>query len=190
MTDTEFIERLNKKLESRVLKLVKNVCYVLSYGPNDVLWLVQDGVLITERNNSDGTLIGTGVYGPGMIVGVTALNDESGMITCKPMKDTYIAGYKTKELLELMKEDQEITMYLVRFLCGRFRFMMNSLEMNSVRSVQERIEFFEKLIKDHDDGELVSFNDSVVAEYLGIHPVSISRARKQMYENKNKDRKK
>lgn len=188
MTNLEFVKRLEKECGGNVLKLTKHIFYVLSYGASDRLWLVIDGVIITERNNSDGTQIGCGVYGPGMLVGITALNNESGVITCKPLKDTTVMGIRTKDLLQLMREDHEISMYVVQFLCNRFRFMMNSLEMNSVRSVQERISYFEKMIQSFDDPELFDFGDNVVAEYLGIHPASISRARKQMYIQENKDK--
>lgn len=184
MTDSEFVKRLDTALEGRTLKLVKNIFYVLSYGKDDVLWVVTDGVMITERNNSDGTQIGSGIYGPSMIIGITALNGESGIVTCKPLKDTKVVGYSTKELLKLMNEDGEVMMHIVKFLCGRFRFMMNSLEMNSLRSVPERIKYFETLVKAFNDDELLGFGDNTVAEYLGIHPASISRARKQIY---NKD---
>ena len=184
MTDSEFTKYLGDKLDGKILKQNKNVCYVLSFGADDAMWLLQRGVIITEHNNSDGTQIGTGVYGPGMMIGVTAVNGESGIVNCKPLKDAVVVGYRTKDILKLMNENQEITMYLLKFMCGRFRFLMRSLEMNSLRSISERIHFFEKLIKDFGDEELMDFSDNVIAEYLGIHPASISRARKQEYSGK------
>ena len=60
--------------------------------------------------------------------------------------------------------------------------MMNSLEMNSLRSVPERIEYFERMLLLYDDPDLLDYGDNVIAEYLGIHPASISRARRKMYQ--------
>jgi len=188
MDNKEFMAVLEQKLKGRKLKLDTNNYYVLAHGADDVIWLIKDGIIITERNNSDGTKIGCGVYAPGMLAGITALNGESGVITCKPLKDTVVIGYRTKAFVELMESDIEITRYIIRFLCGRFRFIMNSLEMNSIRSVGERIEFFENTLRSFNDPDIFSFGDSTIAEYLGIHPASISRARRQTYKNDDKSR--
>ena len=182
MNNQQFIDILSTKLEGRLLKLTKHMFYVLAYGADDVIWLITDGVVLAERNNADGTQIGCGIYGPGMLAGITALNGESGVFTCKPLKDTTVQAYRTKELIDLMQSDSELMMYIIQFLCGRFRFMMNSLEMNSLRSVPERIEYFERMLLLYDDPNLLDYGDNVVAEYLGIHPASISRARRKMHQ--------
>ena len=55
---------------------------------------------------------------------------------------------------------------------------MDNLRVNALDSVSERIEKFEAIINGTEELSNIDLPESVIANYLGIHPSSMSRARK------------
>lgn len=184
MESQEFIASLKRSLKSKVLSLNKNMVYLIPFSSSDTIWLIEEGRLITERIDKDGNLIGTGVYKGGMLLGVYALIGGENVVTVKPLKKSRLLGFKTQELIQLLRKDQDLLFYVMSFLCERFRFMMNSLEMASLRNVEDRVTFFEDVLAEFNDPELFDISDAAIAEYLGIHPVSVCRARRKKGKKK------
>lgn len=190
MDELALFEILKNSLPIKKLNIKCNANFVVPFGPEDVIWGIDEGIIITEKNNNDGTLLGTGIYSKGMLLGVTAFNGDEGIITCRAIKQSTLIRFKTNDVLNLLKSKPELMMQMIKFLAGRFRFMMNYLEMNSLHNTDERIEYFENMLSKFDDPELMNISDTVIAEYLGMHPISVSRARKQILEKRKKLNKK
>lgn len=182
MNAAEFVDFIKENFEYKLLKAKKNDSYVLAYGASDVIWIVENGVIIPQRNNKDGTLLGTGIYNDGMILGITALNGENGIITCRALKDSTVMCVPTSDVISLMKSNPDVNEYIVGFLCNRFRFMMNLMEMNALHAVSERVQFFDDLLLSFNDPSLRNIEDKIISEFLGIHPASVSRARSEIYK--------
>lgn len=186
---TTLFETMKSSLPIKKLVLKRNASFILTFGYDDVIWGVEDGVILAEKNNNNGTLLGTGIYSRGMLLGVTSLNGDEGIITCRAIKKTTLIRFKTTDVIKLLKKKPELMMDMIKFLAGRFRFMMDYLEINSLHNTDERIEYFENMLSKFGDPELMNISDTVIAEYLGMHPISVSRARKQILE-KNKAKRK
>ena len=189
MGDIALFETLKNSLNVKKLNLKRNTNFVVPFGPDDVIWGIDEGIILTERNNNNGTLLGTGIYSRGMLLGITALNGDEGIITCRAIKHSTLIRFKTNDVVDLLKSKPELMMQMIKFLAGRFRFMMNYLEMNSLHNTDERIEYFENMLSKFDDRELLNISDAIIAEYLGMHPISVSRARKQILEKRKQKNK-
>jgi hypothetical protein len=138
------------------------------------MWVVEQGVIISERNSNGGSLIGTGIYSKGMIIGISGLNDINGIVMCKPLQNAVLLGYCQKDVLDLLSTNGDAAIFLLQFACARFYFLLHSLELNSLHDIDERIDELENILS----GLKQNVPDTVLAEYLGIHPASIGRARK------------
>lgn len=184
IVDCTLYEALKNTLPVKTVTLKRNSTFVLTYGPEDVLWGIDEGVIITEKNNSNGSLLGTGIYSKGMFIGVTAFNNDEGIITCRAIKRSTLTRFKTKEVVELLKRRPDLMLLMLKFLADRFRFFVNFLEMNSLHSTDERVEYFEKMLSQFNDTDILNISDTIIAEYLGMHPISVSRARKHILEKR------
>ena len=183
MQPEEFQRRLDARLKDKKIVFKAHQRYVLSYGADSLIWYVKEGVILPERNNADGSVIGTGIYGPGSLMGITAFNGDDGFISCIPLKDSVVIGYRWKELNQLILQDTEAHYYITKCLAKRFRLLMNMLELNCMHEVSARIKGFEALLSEFNDPEILNISDAIVAEFIGVHPSSVSRARSKEYRS-------
>lgn len=183
MTAEDFLRLLRDRLDGKTLRMKEKREYVLYYG-RDEIWVVANGVFISERNNDDGTQIGSGIYTKGSILGLNALQGNRGMVSCIALMESTVIGYRTSELLSLMRENFDVHMYITSYSIQRMMFLMKSLEMNSLRTVEEKIDYFDELLNRCCQPYPPNISDSTRAQFLGVNPTSISRARSKKYNNK------
>ena len=170
----ELTEKFKSTLSYKCVSCTPNTVYAIPYGYDSYMWVVDEGILINERNSRDGALIGTGIYASDMILGISSLDNKSGMIMCRPLQHSVLLQYSTKDIMNLLSMDVEATNCVLRFACSRFYFMLHTLEFNTLHSVDERVGELEKILSSVNQ----NVPDTVLAEYLGICPASIGRARK------------
>jgi hypothetical protein len=174
LDEHEFAALLKSKLSYKRVDCIKHTVYAIPYGFYDCMWVVDQGVIISERNSSEGSLIGTGIYSKDMIIGISGLNDINGIVMCRPLQNTVLLGYCPKDVLDLLSANVDAAISILHFACARFYFLLHSLELNSLHNIDERIDELENIL----NGLKQSVPDTVMAEYFGIHPASIGRARK------------
>lgn len=178
MNDEEFKSCIVSELKFKRVFFKTRTQILLPFGPHDYIWYLNSGIILSERLTSDGALLGTGIYGPGMLLGVTGLNGESDVINCKTVSDTELYRFRTDDMMQLFGDFPEIMLYVLRLVGRRFKFALDLVENSTIHTVNERVEFFENRLREIAGDEPVDISDGLVAEFLGIHPVSVSRARK------------
>ena len=183
MKPEEFKKKLDASIRGVILKLKKHQRYMISFGGDGMIWYIQEGIVLAEKVNADGTFLGTGLCKPGELLGVTSYNKDNGIISCIPLKESTLVGYNFNSFRDLIRKDCDAHDYVTEYLARRFRFMMNMLELNSLHEVSARIKYFEGMLMKLNDPEIMNINDTIVAEFIGAHPSSVSRARSKEYRS-------
>lgn len=179
MEKFDFARFLSDNLKSRTLNCKQGSTYALEYGSAGMVWMVKSGVLITVQNEESGKEIGTGVYNEGMLLGIVSFTGIDRCVICKMITDVELCGYQAKDVEALLKSNPEACYYAFQFACTRFKYVMDNLRINALDSITERIEKFENMLSSTEELKSVVLPDNVIATYLGIHPSSMSRARKK-----------
>ena len=182
MTNIQFLNKLIDKVTFKKVLINKHRQCYLSYGPDEYIWYINKGILLSERNTVDGIRIGTGIYSKGMILGLKSFYGDSNIINCVALTDSECYGFKTKEVVSVLYDDVDMMYHTLQLACQRFDFALNVVEIQSMKTVVERIDFLEKKLRDIANGEFLEISDNIIAEFLGVHPVSVSRARKQKFK--------
>ena len=178
MAKFNFADFFRDNLKSQTLMCKKGNTYALEYGATGVMWMIESGVLITVQNESSGKEIGTGLYSTGMMLGIISFTGIDSCVICKMITDVELRGYRTKDIEALLKANPDACYHAFQFACSRFKYVMDNLRVNALDSVSERIEKFEAIINGTEELSNIDLPESVIANYLGIHPSSMSRARK------------
>ncbi len=187
MDKFEFADFLNKNLKSRTLMCKKGDTYALNYVAAGMVWMVESGIIITEQYSDDGREIGTGIYSDGMLLGISSIVDDSRCVMCRIVKDTVLIGYQTKEFCKLLEENSEACFYALKFACSRYKFAIDTVRLNALDNINTKIEKFNNMLSSNENLKNIDLPDNVIAGYLGIHPSSISRAKKKNSNSPKED---
>jgi CRP-like cAMP-binding protein len=141
---------------------------------------VEKGVIMSMISGDNGMAIGNALFKSNDIIGISAFNDENRTVMCRPLTDAVLRRFSCQEVEENLLSNIDVYHYMLAYNSKRFVRVMTVLESHLFKSIEERICDFEATIADiQDEGEIL-VSDATMAMYLGIHPVSISRARKRI----------
>lgn len=173
----EFAKLLSENLKSRTIVCRKGEVYALDHTASGMLWVIEKGSLITVELDESGREIGTGIYNSDMIIGISSFFENEHCTTCKPIQDTVLRAYQIKSVIRLLKENPEHCFYALQYAASLFCFSIDFLKLNTFSSLEGRLAWFEKLVREYTQEDQLDIPDTLIAGFLGIHPSSLSRVR-------------
>ena len=168
--------KLLEPLDTKMINLAKRNINLLPIGPDNYLWLIISGWLMGLRGNSEGDMKGTGLNGPGDILGLTGFSGVTKDVPFYALTDAVILRVSTKDFTKLMEEDPKLSKFMVSYLSERYMMLLEELEKSTLLPLAERIENFKHQVESIPD---INVPKSVIAFAVGAHPVSVSRLLKK-----------
>ena len=179
MDKKEMCDRILEQLPFQTMEIKKKAFCTLSFGLNGYVWIVKKGLLMSVRNTEDGRNKGIGLYDADSLLGVGGLLQEVRHITCYSIGRTVLEFVPVKELLALLKRDQELCYAFMLYVSQSLLESYDDTEVNSLGTLEERIQDFERKLAQKKLPKDASLSEVVMAMAVGAHPGSISRSRKQ-----------
>lgn len=164
--------KLLEPLNTKMINLAKRNINLLPIGPDNYLWLIISGWLMGLRGNSEGDMKGTGLNGPGDILGLTSFSGVTKDVPFYALTEANILRVSTKDFTKLMEEDPKLSKFMVGYLSERYTMLLEELEKSTLLPLAERIENFKHQVESIPD---INVPKSVIAFAVGAHPVSVSR---------------
>jgi len=162
------------RMEIGRLELKQRDLKDLQVGPDASLWLVQSGWLIGLRQNIEGDMKGTGLHGPGDLIGLVGLSGITKAIPFYALSDCIVSRIPTLEFTRMIAKDAKAGAFMVSYLSERYSKLLDELERSTLLPLGERIEAFISQMESL-QGKALSVPQTVIAFAVGAHPVSISR---------------
>ena len=180
MNDDTFVRQLLEALPSQPLVLKRKKFHTFRFGPQHHVWIVTDGLLMSVRSAEDGRYKGTGLFGANSLLGLSGFYGEDKEVVCFTLSTTTLRSIPTSLLNELLKSNAGLCHQLMLYSCRMFTRVMDELEVSTLRTLEEQISSFEHNLREMDLPEDLSVTETCIAMAIGVHPVSISRARKRL----------
>lgn len=180
LSNEEFCNKLLAALPSQTLELKRKKFHNLSLGPDNYIWIVTDGLIMTVRSAEDGRFKGNGLYGANTILGMSGFYGVNKDVTSFTLSKTTLRYISTKLVIKLLQNDVEMCYAAMVYSCQLFGRVMDELEAATLLSLEEQILSFENSLKAMDLPEDLSVTETCIAMAIGAHPVSVSRARKRL----------
>ena len=180
LSNEEFCHKLLAALPSQTLELKRKKFHNLSFGPDNYIWIVTDGLVMTVRSAEDGRFKGNGLYGANTILGLSGFYGVNKDVTCFTLSKTTLRYVPTKLVIKLLQSDVELCYAAMVYSCQLFGRVMDELEVATLLSLEEQITSFEKTLGQMDLPDDLSVTETCIAIAIGAHPVSVSRARKRL----------
>jgi CRP-like cAMP-binding protein len=176
----KFAEYLKTNFPFKTIKCKRNTLCALAFGSDSYIWLVDQGFFLSFLISDEGILLGTGIFKTGDIIGLTSFNGDNRILMIRSILEGQLLGYQTEKVLSYLRTDNDALSNLLKYASGRLRLLMNQLETDMLESPENRIVTFERNLAELSADKPITINDNVLASYLGMHPASVSRARKRM----------
>ncbi len=158
------------------IETLKKEAYFLKYGkPCTKIGKIEKGVMRGFVYDNDGSEITTHFYQEGdMVVGSFLPNTNMDM-SIQAMEDCQISIANYAEVMSWVNKDREIT----EIITHEFQKLNNQLQSRLVSLLNlTSLEKYKRFLKDY-PGLLNRIPHYYIANYLGITPTQLSRARKQ-----------
>ncbi|WP_324716756.1 Crp/Fnr family transcriptional regulator [Carboxydochorda subterranea] len=164
---------------ARYVKLEGRAFHVLHIGDDGYVWLVVSGWLLGMRGNAEGRLKGTGLFGPGDLLGMSSLGGNVREVPFYSIGETEVIQVSRLALDRAVERDDTLCRWLLKYMCMRYSELLDELEVSTLLPLRQRIEAFErKLTQKMPVSVERPVPQTVLAWAVGGHPVSVCRALK------------
>ncbi len=161
----------------------KSFC-TLSFGWDGYIWVMKKGLLLCVRSMEDSRYKGLGIYDEYSLIGIGGLREETRHMTAYALGNSTLSCLPTKEVLAFLGKNNQACYAFMLNMSTTLLGAWNDLEINTLGTLEERLQAFEKLVAGKTLPRDVNFSEAVMAMSIGAHPGSISRLRKQLKKEK------
>ena len=179
LTNGHPLIRLLNPLNKKPFSFRKKELHLLSFGGNEYLWIITSGWMLALRGNLEGQMKGTGLFGPGEILGLIGLDGQSREVPVYVISNTQGLRIPTADFKELMEHDINLGKYMTTYACSRYAKLLDELEQSTLLGLDKRIQKFRNKTDQlfSEEGK-IKVSETAIAWAVGAHPVSVCRVLK------------
>ena len=178
MDKTAFAEWICNNNEGEELHCRKGQVYVLSCGTKTYTWLIKEGVLFTtmQANYTEEELANS-IWRKDDLV--HSLDDDI-MLPFHALTDCTIIRYSSEELNSQIRQDADLSWHLAEHYHDQFTYTLSNYRHAALDSSEARLAKLEERFASIEELEGERMSDAVLALFMGMHRVSVSRIRKKL----------
>lgn len=178
MNQVQFLEWAIENNAGTEFRFKKDQVIVLSCGTKTYTWFVLEGVMFTAMQSklSEGELANTIWRKNSMVHSL----DDDIMLPAHALTDCTLLRFSSEEINAKIKESPELAWYLAEYYHTQFTRTLSNFKHSALDTSEARLAYLEKQLSSIEELEGERVSDAVLALFMGMHRVSVSRIRKKL----------